>query len=403
MKILFVSQYFWPETFKGNDIAFFLASKGHDVTVLTAKPNYPMGKLYTGYSFLGKNEEIIQGVSVIRTPIIPRGKGNGLSLILNYFSFVFFSYFAVHFRLKKHYDVVFVQQLSPVTVALPGIWAKRKFNCPMYLWVLDLWPESLLAASSITNVLLLNLLNKTVNFIYNSSDKILISSKFFESAILPRIKDKQKEIIYFPNWAEEVFTKQFDTNNTDLPDLPDGFNIMFAGNVGEAQDFNSLVDAAKLSKDINVNWIIVGDGRKMSWLQKEIKKNSLEKVKILGRYPIEQMPYFFSKANAMIVSLKDEPVFSLTVPAKIQAYMASSKIILGMLNGEGRELINNSGGGIAVPAGNYSALVESIKKLIKSNPETLREKESKSKQYYLENFDRKKLLDKLENILLNDQ
>lgn len=398
MKILLVTQYFWPENFKGNDIAFDLVKRGHSVTVLTSKPNYPQGSFYEGYNFFNKRNETVQGVNIIRVPIIPRRTGKGLHLILNYLSFVFFSFFAVMFRVNRNFDAVFVQQLSPVTMALPGIWAKRKCNCPLYLWVLDLWPESVSAASNISNKNVMKLLDKLVNYIYNNSDKILISSNSFRSSIKPRLKDKNKAIIYFPNWAEDVFTMKT-IENVSIPNLPVGHNIMFAGNIGEAQDFISILEVIKATQNLKVNWIIVGDGRKFSWLKNEVEKNKLQKVHLLGRYPLEQMPNFFSKADSMLVSLKDEPVFSLTVPAKIQAYMASSKVVLGMLNGEGKELINLSEGGFAVDAGDYKALTAIIKKLITLGPSRINEMESKSKEYYLNHFDKFKLMDQLEIML----
>ena len=402
MKILLVSQYFWPENFKGNDIAFDLAKKGHEVTVLTAKPNYPNGKFYKGYSFFGKSAENINNVHIIRTPIIPRGNGKSLILVFNYLSFIFFSFFAVIFRISKDFDAVFVQQLSPVTMALPGIWAKRKCNCPMYLWVLDLWPESVTAAGGISSKLLLNMLDRLVNYTYDNSDKILISSNFFKPTIKPRLKNQTKDIIYFPNWAEDVFTSK-SKNTFNVPNLPAGFNIMFAGNVGEAQDFDSILEVVKLTQNIGVNWIIVGDGRKLSWVKNEVEKHELKNVRLLGRYPIEQMPFFFIKANAMLVSLKNEPVFSLTVPAKIQAYMASSKVVLGMLNGEGKDLINSSGCGIAVSAGDYQSLSNVVKQLITMGHDKIVGMESKSKEYYSKNFDKNMLLSQLENLLFQNR
>lgn len=400
MKILIVSQYFWPENFKGNDIAFDLVKKGHDVTVLTAKPNYPNGKFYDGYSFFNKRKEFINGVQVIRTPIFPRRNGKGIFLVLNYLSFIIFSFFAVHFRLEKGFDAVFVQQLSPVTMALPGIWAKKKNNCPLYLWILDLWPESVIAASNFSNNTILNLLDRLVNYIYNNSDKILISSKSFKSAIKPRLKNQNIEILYFPNWAEDIFTLK-SKNNFEMPDLPTGFNIMFAGNVGEAQDFESVLKVAKLTKAMSINWIIIGEGRKLSWIKEKIIEDSLDRVFIYGRYPLIAMPAIFKNADAMLVSLKDEPIFSLTVPAKIQAYMASSKVILGMLNGEGNELINSSGCGFAVNAGDYNALYGVVSDLISLNPSKIKEMELCAKKYYLLHFEKNRLLDKLEKELMS--
>lgn len=401
MKILFVSQYFYPETFKGNDIVFDFVKRGHDVTVLTGKPNYPEGNFYKGYGFLKKSTEVIEGAKIIRTPIYPRRNGNGLHLVLNYMSFVFFSYFACLFRLKGKYDLIFVQQLSPVTMAFPGVWLKKKFNIPLYLWVLDLWPESVLAASNFKNPIIIRFIENIVKKIYNQSDVILISSKYFEKSIKEKLVNKNKEIVYLPNWAEDVFINKTSKSILSIPDLPLGFNIMFAGNVGESQDFETIIKAAELTLSEDINWIIVGEGRKLDWIKEQIQLRQLNNVFLLGRHSIETMPEFFNKANVMLVSLKDEPVFSLTVPAKIQAYMASSKIILGSLNGEGNVIINESGCGYAVNAGNPNLLSEKAIFLKNSPKNKIIEMQMKSKQYYENHFSKKTLFDSLENNFLN--
>lgn len=400
MKLLFISQYFYPESFRGNDIVFDFVKRGHDVTVLTAKPNYPNGRFYKGYNFFNKRTESIQGAKVIRTSIIPRGNGNGIMLILNYISFVVSSFFTVHFRIRTKYDLVFVQQLSPVTMALPGIWLKKKQKIPLCLWVLDLWPESVTAASNLKNGLIVRWLNQLVKTIYNNSDQILISSDFFRNSITEKVNMESKEIIHFPNWAEDLFTSPT-VIDIESSDLPLGFNIMFAGNIGEAQDFESILNAAEISQKEapHINWILVGNGRKVSWIKEEISNRKLTNIHLLGHYPIENMPGLFKKADVMLVSLKNEPIFSLTVPAKVQAYMASGKIILGMFNGEGAEIIKQADCGYAVPAGDYNKLVKKAILLSQLQESEKLKKEQNALEYYKNNFDKNKLFDKLEDVL----
>jgi len=402
MKIFFVSQYFYPEIFKGNDIVFDLIERGHEVTVLTGKPNYPEGNFYKGYNFFNKNTEYIKGAKVIRVPLFPRKNGKAIPLVLNYFSFLFFSFFVVTFRIKEKFDVVFVQQLSPVTMALPGVWIKRSQGIPLVLWVLDLWPESIVASSNIKSNFIIKPIEKLVKWIYNKSDLILVSSKFFTESVLEKCKNKNMKVEHFPNWAEDVFikTSKSSINDCKIPELPEGFNVVFAGNIGEAQDFEAILIAAELTKNENVNWLFIGDGRKLDWVKNEVISRKIANIYILGRHPMESMPLFFEKADAMLVSLKDEPIFSLTVPAKIQAYMASGKIILGMLNGEGNVLINESKCGFAVSAGNSKGLAEIVYKLKDFNNEKIKEMELKAVNYYDRSFSKNMLLSKLEMILI---
>jgi glycosyltransferase involved in cell wall biosynthesis len=396
MKILIVSQYFYPEDFKVNDIAFDFVKRGHEVTVFTAKPNYPQGKFYQGYSFFGKSKEVIDGVNVIRIPIIPRFTGSRPYLIMNYVSFILFSYLYLY-RVKGNYDVVFSHLPSPLIAALPAIWLKKKFNAKLYLWVLDLWPESVQAILKVEEGYMLSKLNKLVKYIYEKTDVILISSNSYKDSILQKGIDKNKKIAFFPNWAENVFTDEKDAAAFEPPFLPKGFNIMFAGNLGDAQDLESILEAAKLTQNEGINWILVGEGRKSSWIYSEIEKHKLPNIYLLGRYPLESMPLFFANADAMLVSLRKDPVFTLTIPAKIQSYMASSKIILGMFDGEGKNLINQSGCGYAVDAGDYNALCQKAIFLKNLDTSKRKEMEQKSKEYYENNFSKTMLFDFLEN------
>lgn len=395
MKILIVSQYFYPEDFKVNDIAFDFVKRGHEVEVFTAKPNYPHGKFYEGYSFWGKSEEIINGVKVIRIPIFPRFDGSGKFLILNYLSFIFFS-FIFKYRVKGKFDVIFSHLPSPLIAALPAIWLKNKFHSKLYLWVLDLWPESVQANSKFKDGFIIRNLNKVIKYIYNNTDVILISSKVFKNSILEKGIDSDKIIKYFPNWAEDVFSNDI-IETIEIPALPKGFTILFAGNIGDSQDFESILEAAKLTQKEGINWVLAGDGRKVSWIKSEIEKHKITNVFLLGRHPLNKMPALFKSADVMLVSLKDSPTFFLTVPAKVQAYMASSKIILGMFNGEGQQLINESGSGFAVNAGDFRGLIEKALKIKGLNKEQRFQMENDSKKYYTLNFSKERLFDFLED------
>lgn len=395
MKILFVSQYFYPETFRGNDVVFDLVIKGHDVTVLTGKPNYPLGFFFKGYKFWGVQHEQIKGANVIRIPTIPRGKGGALRLILNYLSFILFSFYFAKFKVDKDYDIIFVQQLSPVTMALPGIWAlKRNYKAKLYLWVLDLWPESVISTSGFGNKFIVTLLDKLVTHIYSKSDYILVSSRSFEDSINQRSVNKQ--IIYLPNWAESLYEDQEIQEDLEFPILPNGFNVMFAGNIGEAQDFETILSAASLTKSENINWILVGEGRKLNWVKNQVEGQNLNNVYILGRYSIEKMPAIFRKANLMLLTLKSSAISELTVPAKLQAYLASSKIILGAINGEAKSIINENNVGLACDSGDFKSLSENAIILKNLTIEERRILEINSRNLYYAKYSKRVLLNKLE-------
>ncbi len=393
-KILFVSQHFTPEFFRGNDIVVDWARRGYDVTVVTGIPNYPKGKFFEGYGLFKRCREVVNGVNVFRIPIVPRGNGSKVMLMLNFLSYGFNASVFLFFHLIRHkYDVCFVQQTSPVNMAQPGIWFKRLTGKPLYTWVLDMWPESLKYAGHINNKYILGYFGNITLRMFRASDKILISSRGFEKCITSRGDFKDK-IVYFPNWAEDVFMTGTDVA---IPALPDGFKVMFAGNVGEAQDFGHIAEAAEmLGEDEGIHFYIVGDGRKKVWLDQRIEERGLSnRIVTLGRFPAEAMPSFFKAADVMLVSLCDNELFRLTAPAKIQAYMAAGKPIVGMISGEGNALIKDSGCGVAVEAGDAAGLVEAVRQLKSMPSSELTVMGLRGREYCRQNFDKKMLLDSL--------
>ncbi len=385
MKVLLVTQYFYPENFKSNDIAFELAKRGYEVTVLTGLPNYPQGRIYKGYGLFKKRKEWLNGVKVIRTLVIPRGKGGGLKLALNYFSWAFFASIRAFFlALFQKFDVIIVHETSPITQGFPALVIQKMQHIPMYFWVLDLWPESLQSAGGINNKYVLGFFTAITKLMYNQSQKILISSKGFRKSILDK-GDYKDKLVYFPNWAEDIFTQPV---SADIPILPTGFKVMFAGNIGEAQDFEHVMQAAlRLKEDKEIKFIFVGDGRKKAWVDEFIQKEQLqETVFTLGRFPIETMPAFFSVADVMLLSLKDDYIFSLTVPAKLQTYMAASKPVVAMINGEARNLIAESGCGLSCAAGDVENLVNNIRLLKNKTREELNQLGKNGYVYYQKYF-----------------
>ena len=401
MKILIVSQYFYPENFKGNDIAFELQKRGYDVTVLTGIPNYPKGIFFNGYGYFKKRREIINGVKVIRTFLLPRGKSDAVALFLNYFSWALFGcLYAVYLSLFKKFDRIFVQQLSPVTMGLPAIVYRKIRKTPVYFWVLDLWPESLVSAGGVNSKVVLNIFTKIVKLLYKNSDKILISSKGFRESIIEKGNFGNK-IIYFPNWADLAISEN--SQEIESPKPNEDFKIMFAGNIGVAQDFDTVLEAfsiLKQMKHISIKLIILGEGREKERLEIYVERNQLNNmVYFLGKKPIETMAQYFAEADCMLVSLKDASIFNLTLPAKVQAYMSQKKPIIAMMNGEGFETILEANCGFAVKAGDAEGLATTIIESSALSKELLTKFGENGYNYYLENFRFENCIDHLEKIL----
>lgn len=398
MKILIITQYFWPESFKINDLALGLKERGYNVSVLTAIPNYPKGVFFDNYSFWKNNEEEWNGIKIYRSKIFSRGNG-GIRLMLNYVSFVFFCSLKVFF-IKEKFDKIFVYEPSPITVGLPAIVASRKMKIPYYFWVQDLWPESLSAAGGIKNKYVLSFFDKITRLIYSKSKKVLVQSKGFADYIKKQgcFSDK---IIYYPNSAEKLY-RPLEPVLEYQSKLSEGFKLIFAGNLGEAQGIDTLINAAKIVKEkgVEVNWVFLGDGRQREYYINEVKRIGLESnFYFLGAFPAETMPYFFSCAEALIVSLKKDKIFSLTIPSKLQSYLACGKPILASLDGEGAKVIEESMAGFVSPSENAELFAANVIKLYNLSSESRSEMSENALQYFKNEFEREMLIDRLIEIL----
>ncbi len=399
--ILFITNHFRPEEFRCNDLAFGLAKRGHKVTVLTAIPDYPKGQFHKGYGFFRKRIEKIDGVKVYRSFIIPRGIGGGLRLMINYASSLLAQCWdAFWLGLFGKYDYVLVHETSPVMVGIPGVIVSKMKRIPMDFWVLDLWPESLQDAGGINNPKVLGFFRRLTTWIYKHSEHILISSRGFKESICEK-GDFGKKLVYFPNWADIALAGE---TSYELPEMPEGFKVMFAGNIGEAQDMDHLMGTAlKLKEEKDIHFCMVGDGRKRPWVEEFVKANGLEgTVHLFGRHPIEAMPAFFSVADVMLVTLKDSKIFNRTAPAKLQAYMNAGKPIAAMMNGEGPSVIAEAGCGRSVPAGDSTAFAELLKKMKSIPKEELAQLGSSGKAYCSEHFNFEKSVETIERLMKND-
>lgn len=400
MRILIVSQYFFPEEFKINDLAREFVIRGHQVCVLTGKPNYPKGEYYEGYQYKGIVKEDYYGAEVIRVPLRKRGAGGGKNLALNYFSFVYNANKYIRHN-KMEFDAILVYEISPITQAYPALYCKKKYGGKVLLWVQDLWPESVTAAGGVNNRIALGVLDRMVKRIYSKCDVLLVQSDGFKKSILSK-GDFESKIVYAPNWAEDLYLEKKKINEESISAMmPKGFRVMFAGNVGAAQDVDSIIKAANETRDIpEIKWVIVGDGRARANVEDQAKQLGLsDTVAFLGRHPMEQMPTFFSFADVMVVSLKDEYIFSLTIPAKTQSYMASGKPIVSMLNGEGNRIVEEAECGLTAQSGDYKTLAENVKKLYKAKKDALAAMGKNGLDYYLSHFEKKMIIDNIINVM----
>lgn len=398
MNILIVTQYFWPEEFRVNDLAIDLVKRGNTVTVLTGNPNYPKGKFFKGYGGFKFVVEDYQGVKIYRVPIIPRGNNN-FTLVLNYLSFVLTgSIFSLFHSIK--YDKIFAVNFSPITAVYPAIVYKKRHKTQLYLWVQDLWPESVSAAGNVKSRFVLNLLTKMVRHIYKNSDRVLLQSEAFTSSVAEKGVTK-KQIGYIPNWAEDLYSDNSIISINKFSNIiPKGFVVMFAGNIGEAQDFDSIIKAAEITKQFTeIKWVIVGDGRRKAWIETEIVRLDLQETFfLLGRYPMNEIPSFFVHADVMLLSLKEEGIFSLTIPSKVQSYMAFGKPIIGMLNGIGADLMSDAKCGYVSTAGDPVLLANNVIKAYKEESSVLLNMGINGKKYYNQNFSKKMVMDRLMGI-----
>lgn len=389
MKILVITQYFYPETFRVNSLCIELVKRGHEVTVLTGFPQYPKGKIYKGYGFRKEYEHEWNGIRIERLKVLPRGK-TPIGMLLNCLTFVTEGRKWVKHCAQK-YDAVYVFEVSPVTVGLPAVEYKKKFGTPIYFNVQDLWPENVEVVLGIHNKFVIGKINKIVDTIYSASDKILCSSNGFVENIKARGVPAEK-LVFWPQFCDEP-----DFTSVEKPEIysVDDFKIVFAGNIGEAQGLDLLIETAKSLKDrSDIKFYLVGDGRARKRLENTAKKENLDNVIFVGKVSPEEADRYIHFADCAYLSFKDNEVFNMTIPAKLQSYMACGTPILAAAGGESAEIIKKADCGF-ISARNSLELSEIIEKMTTSSNYTA-EMRKKAYEFYSENYNKAKLIDCLE-------
>ena len=375
MKILVVSQYFYPEPFRINTICQELVQRGHDVTVMTAYPQYPKGEIYDGYGFDVPYDKEWNGVKIHRVKTHPRGH-NALGLLRNCVSYVVSGNRWVK-QCKEKYDRVFVFGLSPATLALPAVKYKKKFGTPMYYYLQDLWPESVHEVLGIRFAPLTFVINKIVGKIYKASDKILCTSKGYVKNLVDKGVPADKPV-YWPQFCTEP-----DFTDTDKPAeySADTFNVVFTGNIGDAQGLDLVVEAAARLKGKGIRWYLVGDGRAKERLEQLVADHGVqEDVIFVGRVSEAQANRYVHFADCAYLSFQPNPLFDLILPAKLQTYLACGAPILAAAGGESAALIAEAGCGMAVPP-QVEELVQAVQTMAALTPEERREMANNARQY----------------------
>lgn len=401
MNILILTQYFWPESFRINDLAQALAERGHEVTVLTGMPNYPGGRLYEGYGLLRPAEERYGPVRVLRVPLLPRGPGRGWRLASNYLSFALSASLLGPWRCPRPFDVLFAYEPSPILVGIPAVLLRRLRRAPLLFWVQDLWPESLRATGAVTSPALLGAVARVTRFIYRRCDRVLVQSLRFVEPVVG-IGAARERVRYLPNWAESSYEPlDLEPGARELSEVPHGFRVVFAGNIGAAQSFETILEAARLLGDLpDVHWIVVGDGHRRAWVEEQVRARGLERtVHLLGSRPVAAMPRYLALGDVLLVTLRRDPIFELTIPTKLQSYLACGRAVMAALDGEGARVVEEAEAGLTCPAEDAEALAAGIRRLHAAGEEARRGFGRRGRAFFEANFERERLVTRTEELM----
>lgn len=390
--ILVVSQYFYPEMFRINDMCQEWVKRGYRVTVVTGIPNYPMGKTFEGYGLAKKRHEIWNGIEIYRIPLIPRGSST-IGMMANYVSFMVSGMLAGKLKDIKA-DFVFSFEVSPMTQVLAGISFAKKLKVSHFLYVQDLWPENVIAVTGISNPAIIRLIDKMVDYIYKNTDEIFTTSPSFVDAICERnVKVDRKKVHYWPQYAEEFYQPCEKKIVAEIGE-DDSFKVIFTGNIGTAQGLQILPETAELLKSENIKFVMVGDGRYLEEFNKEVEKRSVnDKFIMIPRQPAERIPELLCACDVAFLSFKNDPLWTKTIPAKLQSYMACGMPVIASAQGETERVIKEAKCGVCTAIGDAEELSEKIREMMKAD---LSEMGKRSREYFKKNFDKKMLMDQMD-------
>ena len=386
MRILVLSQYFWPETFRITEVVQSLRELGCHVTVLTGQPNYPEGVVAPGYAAASLRTERRDGLEIHRVPLVPRGRGSAMGLVLNYLSFVVSAAVFGPWMLRgRKVDAILVYAPSPILQAVPAVWLAWLKGARLVTWVQDLWPQSLSATGFVHNPRVLGAVAAVVRWIYRHNDLLLVQSRAFVEPVAQMAGGTP--VVYHPNPGELAFSAP-GTDRAPALTLEPGFNVVFAGNLGTVQALDTVLAAANLLRDVpDVRFVLLGSGSRSDGLRLEAQRLGLTNVRMPGRFAPQDMPGILAQSSALLVSLVRDPIMAKTVPSKIQAYLAAGRPIIAALDGEGARVVEEAGAGVSCPAENAQALASEILRLRALSPDEWQRMAQRGRLYYERHFE----------------
>jgi len=405
-RILVVSQHFWPESFRINDICDSFVEQGYDVEVLCGIPNYPKGQFFDGYGLFKNKRQTINGIKVRRCFEIKRGKNTSIRIFLNYISFPFFSIFSLPYLFRQKYDKIFLFQTSPVMMSLAGVLLGKIKKIETTMYVLDLWPENLYSVLKIRNGLLRKLAYWSSTWYYRNTDKLIANSQKLMGILKERTKKEDSHIAFIPQFCEKIYEATIENEELNKR-FSNTFNLVYAGNISPAQSFETVMEAASLLKVQgynNIAWIIVGDGMSRKWLESEVQQKELgDRFTFIGHVPIEEIPKYTSIADGLFACLTKTDLLDATIPAKVFSYYAAGRPLVLAMDGEIQQIVQESGAGYIVDSGDAVGLADTVAKLYNTNKDERYKMGENAQEYYFKHFERNLNMEKLIGFIFDEQ
>lgn len=396
-RILIVTEYFYPEEFKVNEVALAWYKKGYEVDVLTQNPTYPYGKVFENYTNSWYSIDNYQGVKVYRVKAVTGYKDSLFKKLLKYFTFMSLGSF-ISLKIGKKYDYVFGFDVGPLTGMVPAVVLQKFYGIKVTLWVQDVWPDSVYAYGFKKRKFLTLTLNAFVRFVYKHTSYFAISGKGFKEKLEPYLVNKQK-IQYLPNWGDNL--------NMDLSPFEFSkekkIHFTFAGNIGKVQNLDIIIKAfGNLSDEYNnkAQLNLIGDGSHLEALKNLVKSKNIKNVVFWGRKPREEIFSYLDGSDFLLVSLVDKPIFSLTVPAKIQTYIAASKPIMAVINGDAADIIEENNLGFVTHPNDKYLITQTFMKCIDCDEKKILDFTKNCEKLTSTVFNKNKVIDSLLNLTI---